>query len=346
MSRSSRSIPVGIRMEHRLHLRLQSQICDRLSDPVRDRRHTKDPQSAVLLRYLNRSHRRRDVAPRGHSIPELVEVPQKVRLKRLDRLLVDTRSPLVGPDSQPCLPDQPFGNLKRLAAGFGSFTSSSRDITVDRRPSQDDPPPSLDPHYRASSLPRGGPPLCPASVLNPFTLLPLGALPARNDRRPQPLHWPPQARNDRFTRSIPEPRPSSRHLHAGDHLGSTRVSPRLIPDHPSRPGFDLIFPFRHVSGGSLSLAFSVHTCRAQWRDFPATLTTTALNRSSLRWFAATPRRATAEDHQPNRPPPSSPIQHRSDRPTPLLRFLITFRVHTLDLALLIDREDHRALRRV
>jgi hypothetical protein len=65
------------------------------------------------------------------------------------------------------------------------------------------------------------------------------------------------------------------------------------------PGFDVTFVFRHVISGSLSLAFLAHTCRAQRRDFPATLTTTALNRSSSRWFAASACTAAAEGHQAN-----------------------------------------------
>ena len=55
---------------------------------------------------------------------------------------------------------------------------------------------------------------------------------------------------------------------------------------------------REISG-SLSLAFLAHTCRAQRRDFPATLTTTALDRSSSRWFAASACTAAAEGHQAN-----------------------------------------------
>jgi hypothetical protein len=43
---------------------------------------------------------------------------------------------------------------------------------------------------------------------------------------------------------------------------------------------------------------------------PRTLTTTALDRSSSGWFAASPRRATADDHRPRRPAPPSPMQHR------------------------------------
>jgi hypothetical protein len=59
--------------------------------------------------------------------------------------------------------------------------------------------------------------------------------------------------------------------------------------------------FRHVISGSLALAFLAHTCRAHGATFPHTLTTTALDRSSLRWFTTSPRRAVAEDHRINRP---------------------------------------------
>jgi hypothetical protein len=44
---------------------------------------------------------------------------------------------------------------------------------------------------------------------------------------------------------------------------------------------------------------------------PRTLTTTALDRSSSGWFAASPCRATAGDHRPQGPAPPSPMQHRT-----------------------------------
>ncbi len=102
-------------MEARLHLRLQVQVHDRLRDPVGDRGHAEHPRPTTALWYLDRLHRRRHVAPRAEPIPELVEVPRQVRLERLDRLLVDTGSSLVGLHPQPRLPDQPLGNSKRLA---------------------------------------------------------------------------------------------------------------------------------------------------------------------------------------------------------------------------------------
>src|SRR5215211_1422481 len=60
--------------------------------------------------------------------------------------------------------------------GFGSLTGSSHPRVVDHRTNPDSPPPLLGPHYQASSLLRGGPPLSPASLLSPSWFPPLGGL--------------------------------------------------------------------------------------------------------------------------------------------------------------------------
>jgi hypothetical protein len=67
----------------------------------------------------------------------------------------------------------------------------------------------------------------------------------------------------------------------------------------SIPGFDVNLFLRHVISGSLALAFVIHTCRAHGATFPPTLTTTALDRSSSGWFAASACTAAAEGHQAN-----------------------------------------------
>jgi hypothetical protein len=104
-------------------------------------------------------------------------------------------------------------------------------------------------------------------------------------------------RGDRFPRSMQEPRPRSRHLHAGHHLANQQAPARLIPGLRSIPGFDVNLFLRHVISGSLALAFVIHTCRAHGATFPTTLTTTALDRSSSGWFAASACTAAAEGHQ-------------------------------------------------
>ena len=106
-------------------------------------------------------------------------------------------------------------------------------------------------------------------------------------------------RGDRFPRSMQEPRPRSRHLHAGHHPANQQAPARLIPELQSIPGFDVNLFLRHVISGSLALAFVIHTCRAHGATFPPTLTTTALDRSSSGWFAASACTAAAEGHQDN-----------------------------------------------
>jgi hypothetical protein len=88
----------------------------------------------------------------------------------------------------------------------------------------------------------------------------------RSEGPKDPVSRPPR-RGDRFPRSAQEPRPRSRHLHAGHHLASQQAPARLIPGLQSIPGFDVSLFLRHVISGSLALAFVIHTCRAQGRDF-------------------------------------------------------------------------------
>jgi hypothetical protein len=182
---------------------------------------------------------------------------------------------------------------------------------VDRQTSPDDPSPSLQPHYRAfTATTRRSAPV-PRTGTQPL------AVPAAWD---SPVHDPPQAttappagspcRGDRFPRSMQEPRPRSRHLHAGHRLTNQQAPARLIPGLQSIPGFDVNLFLRHVISGSLTLAFVIHTCRTQRHDFPPTLTTTALDRSSSRRFAASACTAAAEGHRPTTPAPPSPAQHR------------------------------------
>src|SRR5512142_2802567 len=74
-----------------------------------------------------------------------------------------------------------------------------------------------------STLLQAHPPrICTLALVGP----PLGLL---------PLH-----RGDRFPGSMFEPESDSRHLHAGRHAGSKRISPALIPEQRLNPGFDVV----------------------------------------------------------------------------------------------------------
>ena len=242
--RASRPVPVGVRVEHGLHLRLQVQVHDRLRDPVGDRGHAEHPRPAAAFRDLDRPHRRRHVAPRAKPIPELVEVPRQVRLERLDRLLVDTRSPPVGLHPQPRLPDQPLRNRKRLAVRLrlahrllpraSRLTDQQARMTRPLRSAR-----ITGPHRYYEAVR----PCAPHRYSAPHGFRRLGCSLPRTTAGRCCTTGRPRARDDRFPRSTPKPRPSSRHLHAGHHLASQQAPARLIPGPHAAPGFDVTHMF-------------------------------------------------------------------------------------------------------
>src|SRR3954452_13243224 len=118
-------------MEARLDYRLQMHLDDHLRHPISDRGYPQRPQATRGLRDLDETHRRREVTPRGHPIPDLVEVTLQVRLERLDGLTVHPGSALVGPDLLVGLPDHLLGNSVRLGLSHRFLPSR-----VDRWPRQ------------------------------------------------------------------------------------------------------------------------------------------------------------------------------------------------------------------
>jgi hypothetical protein len=106
--------------------------------------------------------------------------------------------------------------------------------------SQDDPPPSLQPHYRTfiATTRRSAPVLRIGT--QPSRFRPLGVSLPRTTAGQYCATGRPRARGDRFPRSAPEPGPSSRHLHAGHRLASQQASSRLIPGRHTKPTFDFI----------------------------------------------------------------------------------------------------------
>jgi hypothetical protein len=171
---------------------------------------------------------------------------------------------------------------------------------VDRRANPDDPSPSLHPHYRASPLLRDGPPLCPASLLSPSRFQPLGVLAANGRRDPRSSEPTAAAGRQVHTfragaRTTLAPPPCR--TPPGQSTGTRQAHPGA-PKHPR---------FRcHLS---LSTRLQWFAC-ARLRDphlprsgatSPTTLTTTALDRGSSGWFAASACTATAEGRQASTP---------------------------------------------
>src|SRR5262249_21189999 len=209
--RLPRSISIGVGMENRFHQRLQVPFDHHLGDPVRDSRNAYLSVPALALRNLPPSHRRREVTPRGHPIPELVEVIGEIPLKLRNGLLIDSGGPLIGAHPLVGFPYLTLGNRKGLGVIHGAppVAGWPPHNTQQGRPFGPGPLQPLLPYYerlRPCAPPRYSPAHggCPLAVL-------------------------PSHRSDRFPRSAPEPRARSRRLHAGRHVGSTQAPPTLLP---------------------------------------------------------------------------------------------------------------------
>jgi hypothetical protein len=216
-------------MENGLRPGLQLQSYYRLSDPVR---HSGNPQHSgtptMRLRYFHRPHRRREVGPRGHTIPDAIEVIPQITLEILDGLPIHPGSTLVRLDPLIRLPYELLRYLERLhirtRLAHSSPPGPSPGCSCDQiRMSQ---PLRSTPITRASPLLRAGPPARHESVLDASQFPLLDAL---------PLAPPPtQRRKDSIGPRLPAfstgaNGSDSRRLHAGHRLANKRAPARLIP---------------------------------------------------------------------------------------------------------------------
>src|SRR3954454_2869840 len=110
-----------------------------------------------------------------------------------------------------------------------------------------------------------------------------------------PLGLLPWHRGDRFPGSIFEPGSGSRHLNAGRHAGSKRISPALIPEQRLNPGFDVVPTLSTLRRWFTRVRLPDPHLTQSRRAFSLTLTTGALNPSRSRWFGARLRRPAPRD---------------------------------------------------
>src|SRR3954451_15552687 len=229
MRRTARPIPIGVLVEPRLHRGLQVPAHNRLRDPVRDRRHPEHSRAAVSLRYLNSTHRRREIRPRRQPIPEFVQVPVKVLLELRHRLAVNPGSALVRPDPPIGRPHGLLGDLKRLWLRLAHPAPPTR-RRLTAKLTRTTLPLRSSPITGPSSLLRSGPPLCPASLLSPSQICCLGFSLQTTNRRPGPLHWSAA----RTGRQVPEFHTRARTTLAplsmpDTHLANQQAPARLLP---------------------------------------------------------------------------------------------------------------------
>src|ERR1017187_1554144 len=162
--RAAWSVTVGVRMEHRVQARLQIPADNLLRDSIRQRWDTQRPRPAPRLRNVHPPHRLGEIASRGQSVPELVEIVLEINLKVCDRLPVYSSRSLVGLHLLEGLPDFPLRDVKRLCLGHVAPPVAGWPPVLGGLPQ------SLrsSPVTGLSSLLRTAPSLCSTSVLLPL----------------------------------------------------------------------------------------------------------------------------------------------------------------------------------
>jgi len=179
--RPARPVPIGIPVENRLHADPQMPGHDRLGNPVSDSRDAEHPgPAAMLFRYLHRTHRRGEVGPRGHPVPDPEQVVLQIGLEVRDGPPIHPRSTLIRLHLPEGLPDLPLRNLKRLALRLQLAHAvpprPTARLTGRTQPRMTLPLGSA-PITEASQLLRAGPPARLATVLSPSRFQPPGRLP-------------------------------------------------------------------------------------------------------------------------------------------------------------------------
>src|SRR5580704_17768086 len=123
----------------------------------------------MIFRYLHAPHRPREIAPRAHPVPQLVQIVLQLLLKQADADRVHARRPVVGPDLLPRLHDEALIDLKRLHLRPGSLPRLLP-LRVGLRMTLVCTAPSLRPHYRTFTATTGRPAPVPRLGTLPLTV--------------------------------------------------------------------------------------------------------------------------------------------------------------------------------
>ena len=322
---SPRPVSAAVGTEDRLKLLFQQHRCRGLSHPVCHIRHTQNPDLGPMIhRYLNRSHRPRETAPREHPIPQPAEVVHLVGREIVDAHSIHARRSTVRSDLPPRLEHETLPNFRRRQLLLLRSIRRFLPRRIDLQTTANCPAPSHRPHYRALTATTGrSAPVPRIGTLPPAALAACGSPSRRQKPRPslpgrQVLLFHASAR-DELTPPIHRTPPGPH-----THSSPTEDPPRraFVPRPPTDPSSDaIVVSFRCVNSDSHTFVFSSHTRPANNETPPAALTTPALDQRSLRRFGNPARTATPKDLPP------SPAQHGSCRRSSTSPSL-PFRTHT------------------
>ena len=197
----------------------------------RFRGHAEEPHAfPMIFRYLHRPHRTREIAPRAHPVPQLVEVAPQPLLEQADARPRPRPAPRYWPGPSPTPPRSGACDLKRLHLRLGSCPR-----LLPRRVGLGltlvCAAPSLQPHYRTFTATTSRPAPVPRLGTLPLAVSAAWGPPSRGQRA-DVAHRPGRSyRGDRFSCSMPAPATSSRHLYTGHRQGSTQAAPWLRARH-------------------------------------------------------------------------------------------------------------------
>ena len=273
MSAAPGTVAIAVAVEDRLQFFLQQHRRRSLRHPVRRIRHPGQTHAfPMILRYLHAPHRTREIAPRGHPVPQLVEIVPQLLGEQAGTDRVHARRPVVGPDLLPRLNDEALVDHGRLHLGPGPGPWLLP-LRVGPGLTLVCTAPSLRPHYRTltattsrpAPVPRLGTlPLAVSAARGPpsrgqqgtFALIPWPSLSGRQvllfrasacDELTPPLHRAPPGQ------------------HAGRPLAEGTPARRaFVPGVLHSPGFDAIVP-------PIDASAVVHT-RSSSRHAPDPLT--------------------------------------------------------------------------
>src|SRR5665647_1083691 len=101
-------------MKYRVEYRFNDELDNGLPNPIRDGGYTKFTKATRCLWNFNLPDRRREIRPRRHPVPQLVEILRQVLLKHRDRFIVDAGSASVGLHFLVRVPHGAFRNTVRF----------------------------------------------------------------------------------------------------------------------------------------------------------------------------------------------------------------------------------------
>src|SRR6266516_8004804 len=250
MSAAPGTVAVAVAVEDRLQFFLQQHRRRSLRHPVARVGHAEQTHAfPMIFRYLHAPHRTREIAPRAHPVPQLVEIVPQLFLKQADADRVHARRPVIGPDLLPRLHDEALADLKRPHLGLGSLPRLLP-LRVGPRMTPVRTAPSLQPHYRTFTATTSRPAPVPRPGTLPLAVPAACGPPSRGQCRFAPVTWPsPSGRQVLLFHASArnELTPPLHRAPPGQHAGhppaeGTPARRAFVPGTLRLPGFDAIVP--------------------------------------------------------------------------------------------------------